>query len=204
MQISTIKNQNLEKPSRNTFNRTIVKILGKKFFGYISEKIWFRVCSVTAKMFELRNSGENRRKLNEFFSKIYQGHTRIWFRPKKILKYLMLVYLYKIQKIPRLWPCLTNSIFCWRIRCQDPCLEKGLHSSNNLPYVNSSASSVEQVLGVYDKFRSLFALTLKLSALGLYSHPPPPTPLPRRNENQRGGPVDKYFISRKKSFLFGG
>ncbi len=38
-------------------------------------------------MFELRNSGENRRKLSEiFFSKIYQGHIRIWFRSKKKLK----------------------------------------------------------------------------------------------------------------------
>ena len=37
MQISTIKNQNLEKPSRNTSNRTIVKILGKKFLD-ISQK----------------------------------------------------------------------------------------------------------------------------------------------------------------------
>jgi hypothetical protein len=31
MQISTIKDQNLEKPSRNPSNRTIVKILKKKF-----------------------------------------------------------------------------------------------------------------------------------------------------------------------------
>ncbi len=38
MQISTIKNQNLEKPSRNPSNRTIVKILKKKFFRYISQK----------------------------------------------------------------------------------------------------------------------------------------------------------------------
>jgi hypothetical protein len=38
MQISTIKNQNLEKPSRNSFNRTIVKILEKNFFGYLSKK----------------------------------------------------------------------------------------------------------------------------------------------------------------------
>jgi hypothetical protein len=50
MQISTTKNQNLEKPSRNPSNRTIVEILGEKFFGYLSKKIWFRVCSVTAEM----------------------------------------------------------------------------------------------------------------------------------------------------------
>ena len=37
MQISTIKNQNLEKPSRNPSNRTIVKILKKNFFD-ISQK----------------------------------------------------------------------------------------------------------------------------------------------------------------------
>jgi hypothetical protein len=37
MQISTIKNQNLENPSRNPSNRTIVKILKKKFLD-ISQK----------------------------------------------------------------------------------------------------------------------------------------------------------------------
>jgi hypothetical protein len=31
MQILTVKNQNLDKPSRNPSNRTIVKILKKKF-----------------------------------------------------------------------------------------------------------------------------------------------------------------------------
>jgi hypothetical protein len=67
MQISNIKNQNWEKPSRNPSKRTIVKILKKKIFGYVSKKIWFRVYSVTAEMFELRNSGENRSKLSEFF-----------------------------------------------------------------------------------------------------------------------------------------
>jgi hypothetical protein len=67
MQISTIKNPNFEKPFRNPSNRTQVNILKKKFFGYLSKKIWFRVCSVTAKMFELRNSGENRRKRSEIF-----------------------------------------------------------------------------------------------------------------------------------------
>jgi hypothetical protein len=61
-QISPIKNYFFEKPSRNLSNRTKVKIL-------ISKKIWFRVCSVTAEMFEHRNSGENRRKRSEIFSK---------------------------------------------------------------------------------------------------------------------------------------
>jgi hypothetical protein len=37
MQISTIKNRNLEKPSKNPSNRTIVKILKKKFLD-ISQK----------------------------------------------------------------------------------------------------------------------------------------------------------------------
>ncbi len=38
MQISTIKNQNLEKPSRNPSNRTMVKILKEKKFLDISQK----------------------------------------------------------------------------------------------------------------------------------------------------------------------
>jgi hypothetical protein len=38
MQILTIKNLNLEKPSRTPSDRTTVKILTKKFFGYISKK----------------------------------------------------------------------------------------------------------------------------------------------------------------------
>ena len=67
MQISTKKNQNLEKPSRNPSIRTIVKILKKNFVGYLSKKIWFRICSVTVEMFELRNSGKNRRKLSKIF-----------------------------------------------------------------------------------------------------------------------------------------
>ena len=67
MQISPIKNQNFEKPSRNLSDRTKVKILKKKILGYLSKKIWFRVCSVTAEMFEHRNSGENRRKRSEIF-----------------------------------------------------------------------------------------------------------------------------------------
>ncbi len=69
MQISPIKNPNFEKPSRNLSNRTKMKILKKKLFGYLSKKIWFRVCSVTAEMFEHRNSGENQRKRSEIFFK---------------------------------------------------------------------------------------------------------------------------------------
>ncbi len=57
----------LKKSSRNLSNRTKVKILGKKIFGYLSKKIWFRVCSATAEMFEHRNSGKNRKKRSEIF-----------------------------------------------------------------------------------------------------------------------------------------
>ncbi len=67
MQISPIKNSNFEKPSWNLANRTKVKILKKIILGYLLKKIWFRVCSVTAEMFEHRNSGKNRRKRSEIF-----------------------------------------------------------------------------------------------------------------------------------------
>jgi hypothetical protein len=73
MQISPKKNQNFEQPSGNPSNRTKVKILEKNFFGYLSKKMWFRVCSVTAEMFKHRNSGENRRKRSEIFFEIFQG-----------------------------------------------------------------------------------------------------------------------------------
>ncbi len=79
MQILPIKKQNFEKPSRNPSNRTKVKILKKNVLEYLSKKIWFCVCSVTAEMFEHQNSSENGRKRSE----IYKGHIRIWFRSKK-------------------------------------------------------------------------------------------------------------------------
>jgi hypothetical protein len=61
MQISTIKNLNFEKPFRIPSNKTKVNFLKKKFLGISVQKIWFRVCSVTAKMFELRKSKEKKR-----------------------------------------------------------------------------------------------------------------------------------------------
>ncbi len=68
MQISPIKIQNFEKPKNR--KKIFLDISQKtekpkKFFGYLSKKIKFRVCSVTAEMFEQRNSGENRRKRSE-------------------------------------------------------------------------------------------------------------------------------------------
>jgi hypothetical protein len=39
----------------------------KKNFGELIKQIWFRVCSVTAEMFEHGNSGENWMKRSEFF-----------------------------------------------------------------------------------------------------------------------------------------
>ncbi len=72
LQISTIKNQNFEKPSRNPSHRTKVKILKKNVFLYLSKKIWFRVCSVTAEMFDHRNSGQNQRKRSENLRRPYK------------------------------------------------------------------------------------------------------------------------------------
>jgi hypothetical protein len=61
MQILTINNQNFQKSSRNPSNRTKVRFWRKFFLGLIIKKIWFCVCSfcsITAEMFEHRNSGE--------------------------------------------------------------------------------------------------------------------------------------------------
>ena len=75
MQILPIKIQNFEKPSRNPSNRTKVKIKKKNFLGYLSKKIWFRACSVTAEMFEHRNSGKNRRNRSK---KIFENLRRAY------------------------------------------------------------------------------------------------------------------------------
>jgi hypothetical protein len=77
MQISPIKNQNFEKPSRNLSNRTKVKTLKKKIFGYLSKKIWFRVCSVTAECSNIEILAKIEGKEAKFSSKIYEGHIRI-------------------------------------------------------------------------------------------------------------------------------
>jgi hypothetical protein len=53
MQISAIKNRNFEKPFRTPSYRTKVNFLKKKIFWISLKKIWFRVCSVTEKMFKI-------------------------------------------------------------------------------------------------------------------------------------------------------
>jgi hypothetical protein len=77
MQISTTKNQNLEKPFRNPSNRTIVKILGENFFGYLSKKFGSAYAQSPRKCsnFEILAKIEGKEAI--FFSKIYQGHIRI-------------------------------------------------------------------------------------------------------------------------------
>ncbi len=93
MQILTINNRNFQKPSRNPSKRTKVKILTKKCFGQLIKKIWFRLCSVTAEMFEHRNSGENRRKRSKKnFENLRRAYKDL-IQVKKIPNYLMLVYL---------------------------------------------------------------------------------------------------------------
>jgi hypothetical protein len=78
MQISPIKNQNFEKPSRNLSNRTKVKILKKKNF-WISLKKKFgsayarspRKCSNIEILAKIEGKEAN------FFLIIYEGHIRV-------------------------------------------------------------------------------------------------------------------------------
>ncbi len=67
MQISTIKNPNFEKPSRNLSNQS----------EDFSKKIWFRVGSVTAKCSNIEILAKIEGKEAKLFSKIYEGHIRI-------------------------------------------------------------------------------------------------------------------------------
>ena len=80
MQISPIKDQNFEKPSRNLSNRTKVKILEKIFFGISLKK------NLVPRMLTAQSPGKCSNieiladiegKEAKFFSKIYEGHIRI-------------------------------------------------------------------------------------------------------------------------------
>jgi hypothetical protein len=77
MQISTIKNPNFEKPSRNLSNRTKVKILNNKFFGYLSKKLGSANAQSPRKCSNIEVLAKIEGKEAKFFSKIYEGHIRI-------------------------------------------------------------------------------------------------------------------------------
>ena len=77
MQISPIKNPNFEKPSRNLSKRTIVKILGKNFFGYLSKKLGSAYAQSPRKCSNIEILAKIEGKEANFFSKIYEGHIRI-------------------------------------------------------------------------------------------------------------------------------
>jgi hypothetical protein len=101
MQISPIKIPNFEKLSRNLSNRTKVKTLKKKFLGYLSKKIRFRVCSVTVEMFEHRNSGENRRKRSKIFFENLRRAYKDLIQVKKKLKIISCLCTFKHLKVPK-------------------------------------------------------------------------------------------------------
>ena len=77
MQISTIKNQNLEKPSRNPSKRTIVKILKKNFLGISEKKFGSAYAQSSRKCSNIEILAKIEGKEANFFSKIYEGHIRI-------------------------------------------------------------------------------------------------------------------------------
>ncbi len=76
MQISTVKNQNLGKPSRNPSNRTIVKILKEKNFwislkkNLVPRMLSHRVNVRTSKFW--RKSKETRRNFFENLPRAYK------------------------------------------------------------------------------------------------------------------------------------
>ncbi len=84
MQISPIKNQNLEKPSSILSNRTKVKILKKKMFWIsLKKNLVPRMLSHRGNIRTSKFWRKSKEKRRNFFSKIYKGHIRIWFRSKK-------------------------------------------------------------------------------------------------------------------------
>jgi hypothetical protein len=83
MHISPIKNQNFEKPSGNLSNRTKVKILKKKFWDISQKKFGSAYAQSPRKCSNIEILAKIEGKEAKFFSKIYEGHIRIWFRSEK-------------------------------------------------------------------------------------------------------------------------
>ncbi len=76
MQISHIKNQNFEKPSRNPSNRAKVKILKKNIFWIYLKKIRFPSAQSPRKCSNIEILAKIEGKKAKFFSKINEGQKK--------------------------------------------------------------------------------------------------------------------------------
>ncbi len=77
MQISTFKNRNFEKPSRNPSNRPIVKILKKNFWDISPKKFGSAFAQSPRRCSNFVIPVKIEGKEAKFFSKIHHGHIRI-------------------------------------------------------------------------------------------------------------------------------
>ncbi len=77
MQISPIKNQNFEKPSKNLSDRANVKILEKNFLDISKKKFGSTYAQSPRKCSNIKILAKIEGKKTKFFSKIYEGHIRI-------------------------------------------------------------------------------------------------------------------------------
>ncbi len=74
MQISTIKNQNFEKPFRNPSNRNKVNFLKQNFFGYLTKKILVpRMLSHRENVRTSKFRRKSKEKKRNFFRKFTKG-----------------------------------------------------------------------------------------------------------------------------------
>jgi hypothetical protein len=77
MQISPIKNQNFEKPSKNLSDWTKVKILKEKFLDISQKKFGSAYAQSPRKCSNIEILAKIEGKEAIFFLKIYEGHVRI-------------------------------------------------------------------------------------------------------------------------------
>jgi hypothetical protein len=77
MQISPIKSQNFEKPFRNPFNMTKVKIKKKFFLDISQKKFGSAYAQSPRKWSNMEILAKIEGKEAKFFLKIYEGHIRI-------------------------------------------------------------------------------------------------------------------------------
>jgi hypothetical protein len=77
MQISPIKNQNFEKPSRNLSDRTKEKILNKKILDISQKKFGSAYAQSLRKCSNIEILAKIEGKEAKFFLNIYERHIRI-------------------------------------------------------------------------------------------------------------------------------
>jgi hypothetical protein len=114
MQILTINNQNFQKPSRNPSPiGPKWRFWGKNFLYSSSKKFGSAYTQSPRKCSNMEILAKIEGKEANFFSKIYEGHIRIWFRSKKF-KIISCLCTFKLPPTELRWCLLIYAVQIYR------------------------------------------------------------------------------------------